>query len=238
MAAGLGLGASAAQGRDPLTEYEQILSAAPGAVRPRLLVPGQGSAPARTPVAGDDATHARLERARAAEIEGRLADARREYTAALPGIVAGQHLLYVGIGRLAQVDGDLDAAVEAFAQAVRLTPNDPLVHREAAAAYQAAGRDDEAFAELVAALALAPQDGDIFAAIGQLQLDAGRADEAILAFRRALAVEPARYQTHYALAMALLRVGRQDEAAREFERFERLSRQALENRSREVSGKP
>lgn len=191
---------------------------------------------ARAPVAGDEATRARLARARAAEVEGRLADARREYTAALPGIVAGRHLVHVGIGRLAQVEGDLDAAIGAFAQAARLSPNDPFVHRELAAAYAAVDRFDDAFAALVAALVIVPGDADVFAAIGQLFLDADRAADAIPALRRALALKADRYQTHYALAVALSRTGRTDEAEREFDRFERASRQALENRRRQVSG--
>jgi hypothetical protein len=45
-----------------------------------------------------------------------------------------------------------------------------------------------------------------------------------------------RLETHYALAVALSRAGRPEQAARQFERFERLSRERLERRRREVSG--
>src|SRR5688500_8297514 len=86
-----------------------------------------------------------LARGQTAEADGRFRDARREYAVALAGTLAGRHALYVGIGRLAQVQGEPDAAIDAFGQAVRLSPNDPVIHRELAAAYVAADRTDDAF---------------------------------------------------------------------------------------------
>jgi tetratricopeptide (TPR) repeat protein len=187
------------------------------------------------PVAGGTSA---LARGRAAEADGRFSDARREYATALAGTLAGRHALYVGIGRLAQVQGEPDAAIEAFSQAVRLSPNDPVIRRELAAAYVVAGRTDDAFAELVAALLIAPDDAAALAAIGQLYLDTDRPAEAIPVLRRTLAVRTDRYETHYALAVALSRAGQTDEAAGEFERFERLSREALDARRRTVAGEP
>jgi Flp pilus assembly protein TadD len=119
---------------------------------------------------------------------------------------------------------------------VRLSPNNPVLRREFAGAFVATGRFDDAFAEFVAALLIAPDDADVLAAVGQMLLDTDRAGDAIAPLRRALAVKTDRYQTHYALAVALSRAGQADEAAREFERFERLNRQALEERRRVAAG--
>lgn len=188
------------------------------------------------PARPDDSAVARIARGRAAEREGRLSDARREYGAALEGTLSGRHVLYVGIARLAQVEGDLDAAIDAFDHAVRLNPNDPVLRREFAGALVAAGRFEDAFAELVAALLIAPDAADVLAAVGQMFLDTDRAGEAIAPLRRALAVKADRYETHYALAVALARVGRTEDAAREFERFQHLSQLALEERRRVVAG--
>ena len=142
----------------------------------------------------------------------------------------------MGIARLAQVEGELDAAIDAFEHAVRLSPNDPVLRREFAAAFVAADRFEDAFAELVAALLIAPDEADVLAAMGQMFLDTDRAEEAIAPLRRALAVKADRYETHYALAVALSRAGQTEEAAREFEQFERLSRQAMEERRRVMAG--
>ena len=184
----------------------------------------------------DNSAVARMARGGSAEREGRLSDARRDYAAALDGTLSGRHALYVGIARLAQVEGDLEAAIDAFDHAVRLNPNDPVLRRESAGALVAAGRFDDAFAEFVAALLIKPDEAEVLAAIGQMFLDTDRAEEAIAPLRRALAVKAERYQTHYALAVALSRAGQAREAAREFERFERLSRQALEERRRVTAG--
>lgn len=177
-----------------------------------------------------------LERGQAAEAEGRLADAAREYARAIDAAMAGRHALYVGLGRLAQVQGDTGAAIEAFTHAVRLSPNDVLLRRELAAAHIAAGRTDDAFAELVAALLIAPENADTLAAVGQLYLDTDRAAAAIPVLQRALAVRADRYATHYALATAFARSGQTAEAAREFDTFERLNKQALDARRRTVAG--
>ena len=184
----------------------------------------------------DDSALSRIARGRTAEREGRLSEARREYAAALDGTLAGRHALYVGIARLAQVEGEFDAAIDAFEHAVQLSPNNPGLRRELAAAFVAADRSEDAFAELVAALLIAPDDADVLAAIGQMFLDTRRAAEAIAPLRRALAVKASRYETHYALAIALSRADRMEDAAREFEQFERLSRQALEERRRIMAG--
>ena len=184
----------------------------------------------------ESSAFAHFEGGRAAESEGRYADARREYAAALTGTLAGRHMLHIGIGRLAQVEGDLEAAIDAFRHAVRLSPNDPVIRRELAAAYAAADRPADAFAELVAALLIDPRNADVLAALGQLYLDTDRPADAIPPLTRALQVKRDRYETHYALALALSRVGRTDDAQREFEQFERLSNQALEQRRRTIAG--
>jgi tetratricopeptide (TPR) repeat protein len=196
-----------------------------------------GKMSATNPVAVNDASPlAQFERARADELHGRPAEARRAYGVALTGTLTGRHVLYVGIGRLAQVDGDLDEAIEAFQQAVRLNPNEPVIRRELAGALAAAGRIDEAFAELAAALLVDPRNVDVMTAVGQLFLDANRSADAVGVLRRAVELAPERRHVHYALAVALSRAGRTGDAEREFDIFERMSRDALDERRREVNG--
>jgi Flp pilus assembly protein TadD len=175
-------------------------------------------------------------RARGYEADNRVADARREYGAAVPGTLAGRSLVFVGMGRLAQVDGDSAGAIELFVRAASLTPNDPLVHRELAGAFAADGRIDDAFAELVAALLIDPADPITMAAVGQLFLDNGRYEDAITALTRTLQLAPDRFETHYALGAAMTRLGRPVDAAREFESFERARRQMVGKRRSDLEG--
>jgi tetratricopeptide (TPR) repeat protein len=169
------------------------------------------------------------------EARNRVPEARRAYQAALAGALVGRSVLSVAIARLAQVDGDVAGAIGAFTQAAELNPNDPNIHKELADAYSSQGRSDDAFCELMAALLIDPRDAQAHAAIGQLYLDTERDEEAVTAFNRALELTPDRYETRYALATAFTRLGRTAEAARQFEVFERVRRQKLEERRRDIA---
>jgi tetratricopeptide (TPR) repeat protein len=188
--------------------------------------------PNRSPDTASPLAH--FVRARSDEAAGRIPEARRGYETALAGTLAGRGLLHVGIGRLAQVEGDVAGAIEAFGRAVRLNPNDPVAHRELAGALAADDRIDDAFAELVAALLIDPADVSVLAAIGQLFLDNGRHAEAVVPLRRTLQLAPGRFETHYALATALTHLGETADAAREREHFERGRQQMVEKRRREL----
>jgi Flp pilus assembly protein TadD len=170
------------------------------------------------------------------EAENRVLEARRAYQAALAGALVGRSVLLVAIARLAQVEGDIAGAIDSFTQAVQLNPNDPNIHKELAGAYAADGRPDEAFCELMAALLIDRRDAQVHADIGRLRLDAGRTAEAVVAFNRALELMPDGYEIRYALATAYARLGNSEEAARQLDMFDRLRREALERRRRDIAG--
>jgi tetratricopeptide (TPR) repeat protein len=169
------------------------------------------------------------------EAGNRVPEARRAYQAALAGTLVGRSVLSVAIARLAQVEGDTAGAIAAFTQAAQLNPNDPNIRRELADAYAAQGQTEDAFSELMAALLIDPRDAQAHAAVGQLYLDTGRDEEAVTAFTRALELMPDRYQTRYALATAFTRLGKTAEAAHQFEAFERIRRQKLDERRHDIA---
>jgi tetratricopeptide (TPR) repeat protein len=174
-------------------------------------------------------------RAQRAEADNRVADARREYLAALPGAIGGRNAILIAIARLAQVEGDSAGAVDALNQAARLNPNDLNVRKELAAAYAASGQSEEAFCELMAALLIDPRQAQVHVSIGQLYLDTGRATDAVTAFTRALELSPRAYEIRYSLATAYTRLGKPVDAARELEVFDRMRREALEKRRRDIA---
>jgi tetratricopeptide (TPR) repeat protein len=183
----------------------------------------------------EDSPLAHFARGQRDEAMNRVAEARSEYQAALAGTLAGRSVLFVAIGRLLQVEGDAAGAIDAFGQAGRLNPNDPTVHKELAGAYAAESRADEAFCELMAALLIDRRDAQAHASIGQLYLDTGRNADAVKAFGRALALRPDGYEVRYLLATALTRLGDAAEAARQLEIYDRLRREALEKRRRDIA---
>jgi tetratricopeptide (TPR) repeat protein len=190
---------------------------------------------AAPPGEGEDDPSTRFARGQRAEAENRVVDARREYEAALEGTLLGRSLLLVGIARLAQVDSDVEGAVDAFGRAVRAHPNDPNIRKELASAYVALGRLDDALCELMAALVIDPRDAQAHAAVGQLYLDTGRHAEAAGAFATALELKPDRYEARYGLATALVRLGRTQEAARQLDLFERSRGEATTRRRQGIA---
>jgi tetratricopeptide (TPR) repeat protein len=165
----------------------------------------------------------------------RIADARQEYETVIPFALTGQATLYSAIGRLSHTEGDFARANDAFQHRLRLTPNDPVAHKDLAWILIEQDRTEAAFKELTAVLALEPRDAEAHAAIGRLHLDAGRHAEAIGALRHALDLQPTLHDARYALALALKRTGREDDAAREMEMFERARREATEDRRRTMA---
>jgi len=165
----------------------------------------------------------------------RMSDARREYEAVASVALTGRASLYAAIGRLSRTEGNFAGATEALERRLRLTPNDPVAHRELAWIHLDQDRTEQALAALSAAVSIDPLDAEAHAAIGRIRLDAGLHAEAITSLRRALDLRPALDGARYALALALKRTGRADEAARELELFERQRREATEERRRTMA---
>ena len=165
----------------------------------------------------------------------RFAEARREFERIAPNVVLGRSAFFAAIGRLAAAAGDFPGAADAFARAVRSSPNDPAHRRSLAGALLQQDLPDDAFAELVAALLIDPKDAHAHAFIGRIDLDAGRYEDAVRALTRAVELLPGHLEARYALATALVRAGKTQEAAREFERVEQAQRQRLADRRHDIS---
>ncbi len=173
--------------------------------------------------------------ARVYERLSRVAEARREYEAAVSVALSGRARLYEAIGRLSRAEGDFARAADAYQRRLRLTPNDPAAHRALAGIHLEQNRTPEALAAFSAAVSIDPRDAEAHAAIGRIRLDAGVPAEAVPALRRALDLMPALYEARYALAQALKQIGRGVEAARELELFERARRESTEQRRRAMA---
>lgn len=165
----------------------------------------------------------------------RIGDARREYEKVVPVALTGRATLHAAIGRLAHFEGDFARATQAFEERLRLTPNDPVAHKDLAWIYLDHDRTEAALEALGRVVALDPRDFEAHAAAGRIHLDAGRQAEAIRALRRALELKPTLHEARYPLALALKQAGRRDEAAREMELFERGQRESTEDRRRTMA---
>ena len=191
--------------------------------------------PVQAEASGTDDPLSHFQRAQQDERIGDVASARSHYQRAMTGALLGRGALLVAIARLAQVEGDSSAAVDALTRAVRLNPNNPYFHTELALAHASEGHVEGAFCELMAALLIDPRDATTHAAIGQLFLDAERDEEAVRAFNRALTLKPDAFEARYGLATALTRIGKTSEAREQLEQFEHARRSAQEQRRRDIA---
>lgn len=165
----------------------------------------------------------------------RFADARREYSEAASGAVAGEGQLHAAVGRSASAAADVPGAIESFVRAVNANPNDAALRKHLAGSLVQQDRAGEALVEFIAALLIDPGDAEAHTGIGQIHLNAGRDADAVDALRRATEIAPASHDARYALANALVRLGRTQEAAEHFVRVEQAQRQMLADRRRGLS---
>lgn len=114
-------------------------------------------------------------------------------------------------------DGELDAAVDAFEQAVALAPEHIDAQLALAAHYYRLGFLDDAIHHCEAVLTLGP-DPTAYFYLGQSLINRGDYDEAIAALRHCLVLDPTHALAHHELAYVYYRREDYDVAITEFHR--------------------
>ncbi len=108
--------------------------------------------------------------------------------------------------------GELEAALEHLATALRLSPHTPEAHQNMGRALLRQGKVDGAIGEFRAALDLAPEFAAAHHGLAAALVKKGRIDEAIEHYRQALRSRPALAEARNELASLLIDQGRLDEA--------------------------
>lgn len=138
----------------------------------------------------------------------RILDAAVRFSERWPDALVGWKVRFVCHHNLGQIDDALQAAQ----QVVRLDPQAPDAHSNLGVMLQSLGRLGEAEAAYRRALALQPEFAEAHNNLGNTLNELGRAIEAEEAYRRALAINPNHAQAHYSLGGLLAALGRPDEA--------------------------
>ena len=115
--------------------------------------------------------------------------------------------------------GDFAAAADAYRRAVRLEPDDPILHFNLANALYVLGETDEAAAEFGQAVRYDPDYAEAWNNLGTLLTEGEQRDEAIAAFGRALAVVPQYADAHFNLAETLAAAGCTSEACKHWRAY-------------------
>ena len=116
------------------------------------------------------------------------------------------------LGILCARDGRLDAAIELFAAAQRLAPDNPVHLNDLGHAYLAANRPVDAEAAYRRAVALRPDLGDGHFNLGNLLRGQGKLGAAVAAYRRAVGADPGVVAFHINLGVTLQRLKHFEEA--------------------------
>jgi tetratricopeptide (TPR) repeat protein len=114
------------------------------------------------------------------------------------------------------------AARDAFARALEIAPDDPLLVRNYADATARLQEWDEAVRAYRHLVEVQPNEAESWRKLGVALSSQGKTDEAVTAFRRAVAIGPATGRMYVDLAAALYRLGRWPEAAAEAHRGREL----------------
>jgi tetratricopeptide (TPR) repeat protein len=115
--------------------------------------------------------------------------------------------------------GQWDDAAEAYARALKHSPDDVALLTDAGLAWQKAGRAERAREAYRTALRLNPKSGRTHNNLGHLLWELGRLDEAIDEFRRALDSDPGSSLAAYNLGLALDANGLRQDAVQAWESF-------------------
>lgn len=115
---------------------------------------------------------------------------------------------HISNGLAAQREGNLEAAVELFSQALAVGPDDVDALRLLGQALAQQGRAEDGLRHARRSTQLAPRYAPAWANLGSVLSELDRAQEATAAFQQALALAPHSAQAHYNLANALSVEGR------------------------------
>ncbi|MDB5355698.1 MAG: hypothetical protein JWN24_2151 [Phycisphaerales bacterium] len=129
---------------------------------------------------------------------------------------------YFNLGESYRRAGKLEAAIDAYRNAVQLAPGFAEAHASLGGTLGMLGRFDEAIAACTAAVRLQPGHVPARNSLGLALQGRGRTDEAIAAFRQAIAIKPDHAFSHNNLGSALQAAGRLDDAVAAFAQAVRL----------------
>ncbi|RKP52067.1 tetratricopeptide repeat protein [Trinickia fusca] len=158
-----------------------------------------------------------FDRAYAAHRDGRLADAERDYRAALEADPVHADALHL-LGVLRHQQGRHAEAADLVGRAVQLRPNDAALQLNLGNALKALGQLDDAIERFRNALTLAPDFPLAHYNIGNAYAAIGRHADAVDAFERTLRLQPNDASACNNLGNALHAVGRHEQAIAAFRR--------------------
>ena len=132
------------------------------------------------------------------------------------------YLAHLNLGSALVLKGQIDVAIRAFQEAIRLKPDFAEAHSNVGMALIRKGQIDEAFSEFQEAVRLKPDFAEAHSNLGMALVRKGQIDVAIMEFQEAIRLKPGFAEAHYNVGVALARKGQIEEAIRAFQEAVRL----------------
>ena len=121
-------------------------------------------------------------------------------------------------GRRSQQSGDLDLAIDCYAKAIRLSPNNAFALHELGLVYNLKGDSAKAESYYRLACALAPEMGSAHYNLGNLLIGQGKIVEALACLTQAANLEPDNADALTNIGVALYELGKVDRAVEYFQK--------------------
>ncbi|HEY8418574.1 MAG TPA: SurA N-terminal domain-containing protein [Limnochordales bacterium] len=125
-------------------------------------------------------------------------------------------------------NGQLEAAIEEYEEALREDPVNPYLHVSLATVYEQLGRMDEAVSQYEQAVAKAPTDPELHLQLGLVYRAVGREEDAAASFRQAGELNPWDGQLQLTLRQLFTQMGLEEDARVAEERLAAIQEQFLE----------
>ncbi len=135
----------------------------------------------------------------------------------------GCWMAYNNLGLALMADGQADAAIPRYVEALEINPGFAGAHNNLGIALMKQGRVDEAAAQYRLALEIEPGDPETHNNLGIALRRLGRMEESVEQYRLALEIRPDDFGTNFNLGNALLQMGRVNEAIARLEKAVDLS---------------
>ncbi|HEY4743051.1 MAG TPA: tetratricopeptide repeat protein [Desulfuromonadaceae bacterium] len=138
-------------------------------------------------------------------------------------VTSGNNLIYGNLGAALVENGEMDAAIQAMREAIRINPLFVDGHHNLGIALAEKGELDAAIREYQVALGISPNDARLHYNLGIALAGKGDLASAIRELQVALRISPNDWKAYYNLGRVLVRIGDLDAAIRQFKEAVRLS---------------
>ena len=139
-----------------------------------------------------------------------------------PPAGANKALEMYKIGRQRFDVGDVNAAIDAYLESVRIEPASAEVQLNLGLAYLTIKKDKDAMKAFKQAVHLNPELAEAYYGLGFVSFRAAKFTEAMDAFKRAIALIPDMAKAHYGLALAYIELQKLDDMIQEYRILQRL----------------